>query len=96
MENDLCTATAALDSLTVQAVRMADEQTLQKFYHLTDHWHDVAAAEHARRADPKKPIKYISVGPGSPSSRARPRVYCGKIGCSGHDKTPRATEAPEA
>jgi hypothetical protein len=57
MENDLRTAIVALDSLTLQAVRMADNQTLQKFYHLTDHWHDVAAAEHARRADAKKPIK---------------------------------------
>ena len=57
MENDLRTATAALDGLTVQAVRIADDQTLQKFYHLTDHWHDVAAAEHARRADAQKPIK---------------------------------------
>ena len=57
MENDLSTAIAALDSLTLRGVRMADDQTLQKFYHLTDHWHDVAAAEHPRRADAKKRIK---------------------------------------
>jgi hypothetical protein len=57
MEIDLRRATAVLDSLTVHSVRKADDQTLQKFFRLTDHWHEVAATEHARRADAKNPAK---------------------------------------
>jgi hypothetical protein len=57
MEIDLRRATAVLDSVTVHSVRKADDQTLQKFFRLTDHWHEVAATEHARRADAKNPAK---------------------------------------
>jgi hypothetical protein len=51
---ELKSATAALNRLTLRAVQNADDQTLQKFYQLTLHWHEVAAPEHANRADSKK------------------------------------------
>jgi hypothetical protein len=55
MTTDIQTAVAALESLTLKELLSADENSLRKFYHLTRHWHDLAAAEHERRAtDVKK------------------------------------------
>ncbi len=51
---ELKSATAALDRLTLRAVQSADDPTLQKFYQLTRHWHEVAASEHAKRAGSRK------------------------------------------
>jgi hypothetical protein len=57
MDDHLRSAIAALERLTVLAIRQPDDQALRKFHYLTDHWHEIAASEHERRADAKKVVK---------------------------------------
>jgi hypothetical protein len=57
MDDQLRSAIAALERLTVRAIRQADDQTLRRFHYLTDHWHEIAASEHERRADARKVVK---------------------------------------